>query len=162
MMLRRLADVFRRRRLDAELDAEMRHHIESLEAEHRGRGLSAEAARLAAQRDMGGIMQTKEAYRDEAGVPMLETLWRDVRFGLRTIRRTPTVSAAVVATLAIGIGANTAMFTVVNSVSCESSNGRSGRSIRIFRWRRSGPSTTSIASHSRGRRSRLRCWRSPA
>ena len=115
-MLRRVVDIFRRGRLDAELDAEMHHHLDALEAEHRGRGLSAEAARLAATRDMGGMIQTKEACRDQARVPMVETLWRDVRLGLRTLRRTPGVSAAVVATLAIGIGANTAMFSVVNTV----------------------------------------------
>ena len=65
---------------------------------------------------MGGLAQTKESYRDQRGLPMLETAWRDVRFGIRSLRRTPGVTAAVIATLAIGIGANTAIFSVVNGV----------------------------------------------
>jgi putative ABC transport system permease protein len=115
-MLYRLFGVFRRRRLEAELDAELRYHVDRLEAEHRARGLSAEQARAAAARDMGGMMRTKEAHRDQAGVPIVETLVRDIRYGWRTLRRTPVVTAAVVMTLAIGIGANTAMFAVVHGV----------------------------------------------
>lgn len=115
-MLYRLFNVFRRHRLEAELDAELSYHCDRLESEHRARGLSPREARAAAIRDMGGVVQTKEAYRDQASVPVVETFCRDIRFGLRTLRRTPTVSLAVVATLAIGIGANTAMFTVVNGV----------------------------------------------
>ena len=88
-MLTKLWHVFRRRQLDRELDAELRYHLESLEAEHRARGLSPDAARLAARRDLGGLVQTQEAYRDRAGIPLLETLWRDVRFSLRSMRRTP-------------------------------------------------------------------------
>jgi putative ABC transport system permease protein len=115
-MMRRLLSLFRARRLDAELDAELGHHLDALEAEYRGRGLSPGDARLAATRDMGGIARTKDAYRDQRGVPLLETLWRDVRFGVRSLRRTPGVTAAVIATMAVGIGANTAIFSVVNGV----------------------------------------------
>jgi putative ABC transport system permease protein len=115
-MLGRLLSLFRRRRLDAELDEELRHHLEALEAEHLARGLSAEEARLAATRDMGGIAQAKEAYRDQHGLPSLESLWRDVRLAFRSVRRTPGVTAAVMATLAIGIGASTAVFSVVDGV----------------------------------------------
>src|SRR6202011_4742454 len=116
MMLGRFLSLFRRRRLDADLDEELRHHLEALEAEHRARGLSAEDARDAARRDMGGIAQAKEAYRDQHGIPSLESLWRDVRLAFRSVRRTPGVTAAVVATLAIGIGASTAVFSVVSGV----------------------------------------------
>ena len=115
-MLRRLLDLFRGRALDAELDEELRFHVEGLEAEYLARGLSAEDARAAARRDMGGMAQLKEAYRDQRGVPILETAWRDIRFGARALRRTPGVTAAVTATLAIGIGANTAIFSLVYGV----------------------------------------------
>jgi hypothetical protein len=75
-MSERLLHLFRRRRLDRELDIE----VQSLEAEYRERGLSFEVARLAARRDFGGVLQAQEAYRDQRGVPMVEILWRDIRF----------------------------------------------------------------------------------
>ena len=115
-MLSRFWNLFRRKRLDRELDAEIRYHMESLEAQYRHRGLSAEEAHIAARRDFGGVVAVEEAYRDQRGIPMLETLCRDVRFSLRSMRRTPTLTLAVIVTLAIGIGANTTMFTVVNGV----------------------------------------------
>jgi len=115
-MLSRFWNLFRRKRLDRELDAELRYHLESLEAEHRTRGLSPEEARFAARRDFGRVVEVTEAYRDQRGIPMLETLWRDIRFGLRSMLRTPVVTFAVVATLGIAIGANTTIFSIVNGV----------------------------------------------
>jgi len=115
-MIRRLFALFRSHRLDAELDEELRYHLESLETEYRERGLSLDEARLAARRDMGGVARTTEAYREQRGLPLLETLWRDVRFGVRSLGRTPGITAAVIATLSVGIGANTAIFSVVNGV----------------------------------------------
>ena len=115
-MLSRFWNLFRRRRLDIELDAELAHHLESLESEHRARGLSPLDARIAARRDFGGMAQMKEQYRDQRGLPVLETLLKNVRFSLRSMRRTPVMTIAVVATLAIGIGANTAVFSVVNGI----------------------------------------------
>jgi putative ABC transport system permease protein len=112
----RLWDLFRRRRLEAELDEELAHHLEALEAEHRARGLPAEEARLAALRDMGGLLQTREACRDQRRIPVVETLWRDLRFAARSLRRTPAVSAAIAATLAVAIGGTAAVFTVVHGV----------------------------------------------
>src|SRR5262245_50399485 len=114
-MLSRFCNLFRRKRLDREMKAELRYHMESLEFEYRHRGLSAEEAERAARRDFGGFVAVEEAYRDQRGIPMLETLLREIRFSLRSMRRTPTLTLAVIATLAIGIGANTMMFSVVNS-----------------------------------------------
>src|SRR5262245_24386596 len=115
-MLARLWNLFRRKRLDRELEAELRYHLESLEIEHRARGLSAEEARRAAKRDFGVLPQIEEAYRDQRGIPMLEIFLRNIRFSLRSMLRTPAVTLAVVATLAIGIGANTTIFSIVNGV----------------------------------------------
>src|SRR5215831_8741697 len=102
-MLSRLWNLFRRKRLDREFEAELRYHIESLEAEYRDRGLSADEAHREARRDFGGVVATEEAYRDQRGIPMLETLARDVRFSLRSMRRTLTLTLALIATLALGI-----------------------------------------------------------
>src|SRR5262247_3105402 len=107
-MIDKLLNLFRRKRLDRELDAEFRYHLESLEAEYRGRGLSPHEAHLAARRDFGGMASIQEAYRDQRRIPMLETLLRNIRSSLRSMLRTPIVTLAVVTTLAIGIGANTA------------------------------------------------------
>ena len=71
MIKLRIFDLFRRRRLEAELEEELVHHRDALEAEHRGRGLSALEARLAAERDMGGLLQAKDACRDERRIPVV-------------------------------------------------------------------------------------------
>ena len=115
-MLTRLWNLLRYRRLDREMDVELNQHLESLEAEHRARGLSPEAARLAARRDFGAVALAQEAHREQRGLPPLETLARDVRLSLRSMRRTPVVTIAVLATLAVGVGANTAIFSVINGV----------------------------------------------
>ena len=116
MSIGRWVSLLRWRRLDRELDEELRHHLEALEGEYLSRGLSVDEARRAARRDMGGIAQVREAHRDQRSIPALEILWRNIRFGLRSLRRTPGVTTAVLATLAIGIGANTAIFTIVYDV----------------------------------------------
>ena len=118
-MIWRLIDVFRRRRLDADLDAQLAYHLDGLEAEFRSKGLSADEARAAARRAMGGLTQVQDAYRDQLTVPVLETLWQDVRYGWRAMRHNVTYTAVVVLTLALGIGANTAVFGVIDHILLE-------------------------------------------
>jgi predicted permease len=115
-LLIRVAGIFGFFRRDRELDEEIRFHLDAAAASHERRGLAPDAARRAALRDFGGLTQMKEAYRDQRGLPALETLLRDVRYGLRTLRRAPTFSAAALLTMALGIGANTAIFSVVQGV----------------------------------------------
>lgn len=114
--VRRVMALMRKPRLDRELEDEILAHLELAEREAIGRGLSPEEARRAARRDFGGIEQVKEEQRDSRGLRWVESLLRDFRYGLASVRRAPGFSAVVAGVLALGIGANVAMFSVVDAV----------------------------------------------
>jgi putative ABC transport system permease protein len=112
----RLLAVFRKRRLDQELDEELRAHVEMLIEANTRKGMSLAEARREAHRSFGGMEQTRESYRDQRGLPALETWLRDFRFGLRMLRRDSGFTAVAMLTLGLGIGAATCIFSVVNGV----------------------------------------------
>ena len=112
----RVRGLFHRRGMETDLRDEIETHLSLLADEEIRRGASPHDAGLSARRNFGGVARVQETYRDQRGLPFLETVVQDARFALRGLRKNPAFAATAILTLALGIGANTAIFSLIDAL----------------------------------------------
>ena len=134
IFLSRLRGLFRKRTLEQEMADEIQAHLEMQIEDHLRQGMTLEEARYLALRKFGGVEQVKETHREQRSLALLETLLRDVAYGLRMLRRSPGVTAVATLSLAIGIGANTALFSVVDAVLLKTLPVQDPERLMVFEW----------------------------
>jgi predicted permease len=135
IFLSRLRGLFSKQKGENELTDEIQSHIEMQIEDLVRQGMSPEEARYVALRKFGGVDQVKETYRDQRTLSWIETFFRDLRYGLRMLRRSPGMTAVAILSLALGIGANTALFSVVDAVLLKTLPVQNPEQLVIFEWK---------------------------
>jgi len=143
--LARIAGVFTGHRADDDLRAELQSHVDMATAENIRRGMHPDEARRQAMLASGGLTQAVEAVHDQRGLPWIEGVAADFKFALRTLRHSRAFGAVVIVTLALGIGANTAIFSVVRGVLLKPLPHRDGDRLVYLRQSADGPGGANLA-----------------
>ena len=133
-ILSRFRNLFRNNRVEEELAREVASHLVLLADDFERRGMSPEEARLAAKRAYGGVEQAKQAHRDERSLLWIEQTVQDLRYALRMFARSPGFAAVTILTLALGIGANTAIFSVIDAVMLRALPAEDPQRLVVFSW----------------------------